>query len=147
MPPLEAELQPSGDNEKNSESELKMGVIKTLLGIVIVLAIIVFGYWLYATYTIASADDEMWVEVNSHMPNPLRKWACTEVNGRIATPDAPQGCSDVWQTAAAPQTAASPSPSATAVAPAPAPSTPPSPPMESNPAPAAPSGTGSTTNQ
>ena len=80
-----------------------MGVIKTLLGIVIVVAIVVFGYWLYATYTIAAADDEMWVEVNSRMPDPLRKWACTEVNGRISAAEAPQGCADVWETASAPQ--------------------------------------------
>ena len=73
-----------------------MGVIKTLLGIVILLAIIVFGYWLYATYTIASADDEIWVEVNSRLPDPLRKWSCAEVKTRIGTPDAPVGCTDAW---------------------------------------------------
>lgn len=74
-----------------------MGVIKTLLGIVILVAIIVFGYWLYATYTIASANDQIWVEVNSRMPDPLRKWACGEVNGRIGkTEQAPTGCVDAW---------------------------------------------------
>ena len=78
-----------------------MGVIKTLLGIVILLAIVVFGYWLYATYTIAAADDEMWVEVNSRMPDPLRKWSCMEVNGRISAIEAPVGCTDVWKTAGA----------------------------------------------
>ena len=74
-----------------------MGFIRTLLGIVVLLAIIVFGYWLYATYTIATANDNMWVEVNSHMPDPLRKWACTEVKTRLNTPDAPTGCGDAWQ--------------------------------------------------
>ncbi len=77
-----------------------MGFIKTLLGIVILVAIIVFGYWLYATYTIASADDEIWVQVNSNMPDPLRKWACAEVNTRITASDAPMGCTDVWQSSA-----------------------------------------------
>ncbi len=85
-----------------------MGVIKTLLGVVILVAIVVFGYWLYATYTIASADDEIWVKVNSQMPDPLRKWACTEVNGRISAAEAPQGCTDVWRTASAPSAPASP---------------------------------------
>jgi hypothetical protein len=75
-----------------------MGFIKTLLGIVILVAIIVFGYWLYATYTIASANDEIWVQVNSKMPDPLRKWACSQVNGRIGrtSAQAPTGCSDAW---------------------------------------------------
>ncbi len=81
-----------------------MGFIKTLLGIAILLAIVVFGYWLYATYTMASADDEIWVKVNSNLPDPLRKWACAEVNGRMTDADAPVGCGDVWRSAGGPQT-------------------------------------------
>jgi hypothetical protein len=69
-----------------------MGLIRTLLGIVVLLAIIVVGYWVYATYTIASANDEIWVEVNSRMPDPLRKWACNEVKTRLNTPQNPTGC-------------------------------------------------------
>lgn len=88
-----------------------MGLIKTLLGIVILVAIIVFGYWLYATYTIAAADDEMWVEVNSRMPDPLRKWSCNEVNGRIAAAEAPTGCEDAWKTATSGQPATGTAPS------------------------------------
>jgi hypothetical protein len=74
-------------------------MIRTLLGIVVLLAIIVFGYWLYATYTIGSADDQMWTEVNSRMPDPLRKWACAEVKTRIggSASRAPTGCVDAWQ--------------------------------------------------
>ncbi len=74
-----------------------MGVVKTLLGIVILLAIIVFGYWLYATYTIGTADDEMWIRVNSNLPAPLREWSCAEVNSRVLDAEAPEGCSGFWQ--------------------------------------------------
>lgn len=77
-----------------------MGVIKTLLGIVILVAVIVFGYWLYATYTIASADDEMWIKVNSNLPAPLREWSCAEVNSRVQNAEAPDGCGGFWQAAA-----------------------------------------------
>jgi hypothetical protein len=76
-----------------------MGIIKTLLGIVILLAIIVFGYWLYATYTIGSADDEIWIKVNSNLPAPLREWSCAEVNSRIQDAEAPDGCGGFWVTA------------------------------------------------
>jgi hypothetical protein len=69
-----------------------MGVLKTLLGVVILVAIGVIGYWLYATYTIASADDEFWVKVNSNMPAPLRHWSCGQVKARVNTPQAPEGC-------------------------------------------------------
>ena len=74
-----------------------MGFIRTLLGIVVLLAIIIVGYWLYATYTIANANDEIWVTVNSKMPDPLRKWACAEAKKRLSTSPAPIGCSDAWQ--------------------------------------------------
>lgn len=69
-----------------------MGFIRTLLGLVVLVAIIVVGYWLYATYTIATSNDQMWVEVNSRMPDPMRKWACNEVKVRLNTPGEPTGC-------------------------------------------------------
>ena len=65
-----------------------MGVIKTVLGLVILAVIVVGGFWLYATYTIASANDgdwqtQAWTEVNSRLPEPLRGWACSEIQGRL----------------------------------------------------------------
>jgi hypothetical protein len=76
-----------------------MGFIRTLLGLVVLVAIVVFGYWLYATYTIASANDDIWVQVNSRMPDPLRKWSCAEVKTRVGgtASQAPTGCVDAWQ--------------------------------------------------
>lgn len=62
-----------------------MGFIRTILSLVIVFAIIVFGYWLYATYTSPSVnDDKIWVTINSYMPEPLKKWSCDEVKARSA---------------------------------------------------------------
>ena len=97
-----------------------MGVLKTLLGIVILVAIVVFGYWLYATYTIASADDEMWIKVNSHLPAPLREWSCAEVNNRIQDAAAPEGCGEFWHAAASaePAPASEPADAATTTPPA-----------------------------
>jgi hypothetical protein len=71
------------------------------LGVVILLAIVVFGYWLYATYTIASAENETWIAINSNMPDPLRQWACTELSSRLGDTAsvAPEGCADAWLSA------------------------------------------------
>lgn len=74
-----------------------MGFIRMVLGLVIVLAIIVFGYWLYATYTMASPRDEIWVKINSNLPAPLRQWSCKEVRKRAANAEAPAGCKDAWK--------------------------------------------------
>lgn len=79
-----------------------MGVLKTLLGIVILLAILVFGYWLYATYMSASSDDRIWAQINENMPQQLRTWSCEQMNARLAEDEAPASCADVWQTAVAP---------------------------------------------
>jgi hypothetical protein len=63
-----------------------MGFIKTILSLAIVLAIVVFGYWLYATYTSPSAgNDRIWVTINSYMPEPLKKWSCDEIKARSAS--------------------------------------------------------------
>lgn len=98
-----------------------MGAIKTLLGIVILAAILVFGYWLYATYTAASTNDDIWAQINENMPDQLRKWSCEQMNGRLTEAEAPASCADVWKTAvspepeaAAPQTQVDPTPDATA---------------------------------
>jgi hypothetical protein len=74
-----------------------MGFIRTLLGLVILLAIIVGGYWVYATYTITSPNDDMWGQVNSYMPEPARRWSCAEVKNRFGTAaQAPASCIGLW---------------------------------------------------
>jgi hypothetical protein len=73
-----------------------MGVIRNLLGLILLLAIIVVGYWLYATYSITNANDRMWVEVNSRLPEPMRRWSCAEVKARVGGTAAPTGCEGLW---------------------------------------------------
>jgi hypothetical protein len=118
------------EHEKKASAE--MGVIKTLLGIVILVAIIVFGYWLYATYTIGSADDGIWIKVNSNLPAPLREWSCAEVNSRVQDAEAPAGCGGFWQTAETVE----PAPAAESI--------PPAEPVTESPAESAPDATGTT---
>ncbi|MBC8050198.1 MAG: hypothetical protein H7X92_08645 [Chitinophagales bacterium] len=66
-----------------------MGFIRTIFSLVIVFIIIVFGYWLYATYTTTNASaDNIWVNINTYMPEPLRDWSCGEIRGRMG-PNAP----------------------------------------------------------
>ena len=85
-----------------------MGALKTLMGIVILLAILVFGYWLYATYSSATANDRVWAQINGNMPDQLRKWACAQMNARLVEEEAPETCADVGQTAIGPNIDAEP---------------------------------------
>ncbi len=79
-----------------------MGFIKTLLGLVILAAILVFGYWLYAT-KMTAPNAPYWAEINSYMPDPLRQWSCQETKARVTpadatqpAPSAPVSCEGVW---------------------------------------------------
>ncbi len=69
-----------------------MGFIRTILSLIIVLAIIVFGYWLYATYT-GMADDKIWGQINTYLPEPLHSWSCDKItqSGPAGAPR-PAGC-------------------------------------------------------
>jgi hypothetical protein len=82
-----------------------MGFIKTLIGLVILAAIVVFGYWLYATKTNAP-DAPYWAEINAYMPDPLRQWSCQQTKMRVAAAPAtggaptasaaPRSCEGLW---------------------------------------------------
>lgn len=69
-----------------------MGFIRTLLGLVVLAAIVVIGFWLYSTYTISNVNDRNWVMVNSYMPQQLRLWSCDQVKTRLGTAETPAGC-------------------------------------------------------
>lgn len=70
-----------------------MGFIRTIFSLLIVFIIIVFGYWLYATYTTANAsNDKIWVNINQYMPDPLRKWSCDEIKARTGATETPMTC-------------------------------------------------------
>ncbi len=60
-----------------------MGFIRTILSLLIVFIIIVFGYWLYATYTTTAANnDKIWVGINRYMPDALSDFSCEEIKKR-----------------------------------------------------------------
>jgi hypothetical protein len=65
-----------------------MAFIRTLLGLVILAVIVVFGYWLYASY-VSAPDAPYWAQINSYMPDPLRRFACEKTKARQTTGDIP----------------------------------------------------------
>lgn len=57
-----------------------MGFIKFLLYLIILAAIVIFGYWGYATVTTkAPNDDQIWVTINTYMPEPMKTWSCAKI--------------------------------------------------------------------
>ena len=63
-----------------------MGFIRAVLSLAILVVILVFGYWLYASY-VSAPDAPYWAEINSKMPDPLRRFSCEQTRKRAgATP-------------------------------------------------------------
>jgi hypothetical protein len=58
-----------------------MAFIRAVLSLIIVLIIAVFAYWLYAAYALNSGSP-YWAEINSRMPDSLRRYACEEMRKR-----------------------------------------------------------------
>lgn len=58
-----------------------MGLIKAFLNLIILVLLGVFGYWLYASF-VSAPNAPYWAEINSYMPDPLRRFSCEEVRKR-----------------------------------------------------------------
>ncbi len=60
-----------------------MGLIKAIINLVIVILIVIFGYWLYASF-VSAPNAPYWAEINRNMPEPLRRFSCEQVRKREA---------------------------------------------------------------
>jgi hypothetical protein len=62
-----------------------MGFIKTVLSLVLLVVVVVFGYWFYAAYSL-TPETPYWAQINSNMPDPLKRYACGEMRKRVSGP-------------------------------------------------------------
>lgn len=70
--------------------------MKKLLTVFVIAVILVFGaiggrWLLYVTNT-SDPLDEVGIELNSRMPEPLRKWGCAQLKENFANRLPPYGC-------------------------------------------------------
>jgi hypothetical protein len=84
-----------------------MAVIKTFFGLILIFVFVVLGYWMYATYTLRSADNAVWDGINGMMPEVLQQWSCREIRERAGSDPAPKSCADFWDVPG-PEAAAAP---------------------------------------
>ncbi len=61
-----------------------MGFIRTVLSLIIIFIVAVFGYWLYGSF-VSAPNAPYWAEINRNMPDPLRRYSCEQVRKREAT--------------------------------------------------------------
>ena len=64
------------------------------LGVLVLFAVGIFGYWIYYATSANDAFDSVGIEINNLMPEPLNDWACTQLYQRFGDERAPFGCVD-----------------------------------------------------
>jgi hypothetical protein len=65
--------------------------MKTFFGIIILIAMLVSGFWLAGIYTsYISPNGEYWTMLNSNLPTCAQNWACDEIRNRSG--QAPAHC-------------------------------------------------------
>lgn len=71
-----------------------MGLIRLLLLVVV----LVGGYWAYYVYASGEPYDEIGTAINSRLPEKAREFGCAELKRRHGTAaiNAPAGCEAYW---------------------------------------------------
>ena len=81
----------------HQEVRLKRLVTIIVLAPLVIVAVL-GGFWAYQTLTITEPYDEVWIGLNSRLPDTLRAWSCGEVRGRVTgSMLAPMGCEGFWK--------------------------------------------------
>ena len=60
-----------------------MGFFKAVISLIVLIIVVVFGYWLYASL-VTAPNAPYWAEINSNMPDALRRYSCEQVRKREA---------------------------------------------------------------
>ena len=74
-----------------------MRAISLLAMTLVILVALLGAYWVFLTYTIEQPYHEVWIGLNSPLPEPLRAWSCHVVAARVQAGIAPYGCQGLWK--------------------------------------------------
>jgi hypothetical protein len=59
--------------------------MRTILSLLLLAIVVVFGYWLYGAYAL-TPDTPYWAQINTNMPDSLKRYACGEMKKRVSGP-------------------------------------------------------------
>lgn len=77
--------------KKNAGAAALRGVV-AFFGILVLIVVGFFGFWLYYVTTAPDAFDSIGIEINNIMPEPLNTWGCQQLYARFGDERAPYGC-------------------------------------------------------
>ena len=67
--------------------------LRLVVLVVVALAIVIGGFWYKYVTNTESPYDEVGIQLNSMMPEPIRKWGCDKLHLTFAGALPPYGCS------------------------------------------------------
>jgi hypothetical protein len=86
--PANALLTAGHQNPENPVGRL----LRLVLIVVVALTVVIGGFWYRYVSNTESPYDEVGIELNSRMPEPIRKWGCDKLQATFAGALPPYGC-------------------------------------------------------
>ena len=78
--------------KKKSAGAAALRGVVAFVGIMVLIVVGFFGFWLYYVTTAPDAFDSIGIEINNIMPEPLNTWGCQQLYARFGDERAPYGC-------------------------------------------------------
>ena len=104
---FEAQQAERGSVQSVTPPKRKLHILRGILvffGIILLAIVGVLGYWLYYVTNSPDAFDDLGMEINNLMPEPVNLWGCQQLEARFGDSNAPFGCTAndyvSWKTAA-----------------------------------------------
>ena len=67
-------------------------LLRLVVLMVVVVGVVLGGFWYRYVSNTESPYDEVGIELNSRMPDPVRKWGCDKLQATFAGALPPYGC-------------------------------------------------------
>ena len=67
--------------------------MRGLIRLIVILIVLVAGYWAYYVFAAADPNDKIGVMINQYLPVQAQEYACNNLKERFGDINAPEGCS------------------------------------------------------
>ena len=88
----EQPTQPNLNGKNRRKRSARSTVLRLILGVVVVLAVLVYFKWYQFAVSGDTPYDEIFTEINSRMPQPAKDFACAKIAERFPNTLPPTSC-------------------------------------------------------
>jgi hypothetical protein len=84
--------------------------MRRLVRLIVILIVLLGGYWAYFVFAAADPNDRFGVAMTSYLPEPAREFACRKLKERFGDIQTPHGCAEFAFWGSAPAASGTPDP-------------------------------------